>query len=355
LFAADTLDENGHPVLPRQQPYQKLVRIHLSQGNQPDRGAFVELGTSPVNALVLEPFDDTCEQLPGTFRCTADRDGFASFVVRSESDYSGEAKITVLGRPSADEKLTISAAGVPTGSGSFEMLIEDVEGSRVRAKYDKLACSLSASPDKPFDKWPVGTTRMRKATVRASPPSVYPASIEHAPVIIESLHSEAFISLDPSCPAPRSTRLRTQLDAVGRSPAFYFCFSDVGGQTVKLTARSGQFNDDKTLAIDAEPRLLRVLTINDALNVNKFTPVKVVEVAGYDSDLNRVGFDVDLTTDNKVLKLEEATVTLIGKNAGDKNLGVSVFAVGPGTSKLTVRPALYTTPACGSLTITVQP
>ncbi len=358
IYAADTLDANGVPVGPRQAPFDKTIQLHMTQGNSPDRGAFVDLQINPPQALSLNIVDDTCEQLPGTFRCTAGKDGFATFLVRSEGDYAGDATIEVIGRQAANKPLKVTPAGLPEGTTNFQMQIEGITGNRVRAKYDKLACKLDASPDQPFDKWPVGKTRMRRAQIRATPPPTAPATIENAPVIVESLSAEVFVTKDSTCAPPRNNRLPLRLDKVGRSEEFFFCFSDVGGQQVQLTATSSgqQAQPQNVLQVDPEPRLLRVITVTPpSVPVDKITQVPALKLSAYDSDLNRVGFDVDVTTSDKsVLQLTNPGAKLLGKDQGDTDADFNVLAIGPGSAKLIVRPALYATPACESEPITVE-
>jgi hypothetical protein len=127
------------------------------------------------------------------------------------------------------------------------MLIQNVEGLRIPARFTALACTLEPVPEKAFDAWPAGRIRVREAEVRASPPAAAPGVVEHAPVIVQTLHPEAFVTLDPECRPPHAGRLRVQLDAVGVSPRFYLCFSDLGGahgilpgRRVRLSGRSAR-------------------------------------------------------------------------------------------------------------------
>ena len=66
LFAADVLGPDGKPVLPRQEPYEKLVQLYMTNGSEPDFGAYVDVQIDQPNALTLVPHGDTCEQLEGT-------------------------------------------------------------------------------------------------------------------------------------------------------------------------------------------------------------------------------------------------------------------------------------------------
>ncbi len=365
LFAADVLDDQGLPVMPRQLPFQKVVQLRMTQGNAPDRGAFVDLGINPPEALQLIPVDGdpSCEELAGAFRCTADKDGYANFIIRSMSTFSGEAAIEVVGRQSADKTLTISPAGLPPGSSNLQLIIEGVAGSRLQATYAKLTCTTKT--DQKYDKWE--KARVRHATVRAAPPPGDSSSIENAPVTVSSLTPEMFLThnkgcakippSDDCCSGTRNTSLRVRLNKVGDvvdADQFYLCFSDVGTPTAGLTASSGGQTTQTQLQVDADPRLLRVHTVPSELTVNTGVQQKALEVAAYDSDLNRVGFDVEVTSSDKlVLALDKITVKLLGKDQGDADVDVFAVAVGPGDAFLTVRPALHDKPACDSETIAV--
>ncbi len=356
IFAADVLDPTGAPVLPRQAPFEKRVQLYLTVGAAPDRGAFVDLNVDPPNALVLAPTEDaTCEALAGAFRCTAGADGFASFVVQSDSDASGNAVVRVVGR-NEEQPITIRPAGLPEGSSDFSLLVEGVEGNRVPARYNRLECTLAPVPDGTFDKWPEGVIRVREARVRATPPTVSPASLQHAPVVVESLHTEAFVSLDASCSGAHASRLRVQLDASGESPPFYFCFSDLGGSVPFAFASGDTKGDAVALSVDPEPRLLRVVTTDATIFVNPFQPAKVLEVAAYDSDLNQLALKVDVaSSEPEILSVVDATVKLPGKDEGDLPLSVFVLAAAEGEATLSISPSLYSTPSCSSVPIVVAP
>lgn len=363
LFAADRLDADGEPVLPRQAPFEKRVQLYLTEAGAADRGAYVDVAVDPPEALTLVQAvaadgsgpDGSCEVLPGTFRCTAGADGFASFVVRSVSDVSGTAELRLVGR-SERASIAVLPAGLPPGSSSLELTIEGASESRVHARYDKLACSLAASPDTPFDKWPSGSIRVRTARVVASPPLGNPSTIEHAPVFVETLHPEAFVSLDPTCPPPHDSRVRVQLDALGRSPDVHVCFSDLGGDAVTLRAASGPDRETaRTLAVDPEPRLLRVETLAEKLPSDESSPLLALQLSAYDAELNRVGLEVELSSsDPTVLKTEKANLKLLGKDQGDADVDAYVFTGAPGSAYVTVRPLLFTTPSCDSFAISVE-
>ncbi|MSP26766.1 MAG: hypothetical protein EXR75_16810 [Myxococcales bacterium] len=356
LFAADILNGAGVPVTPRQLPFEKSIGLYLSVGAAPDRGAYVDLIVEPPGAVRLLASDDgTCVALPGAFRCTAGADGFASFFARSESGYSGTLAIQVVGR-TEEQPLTIRPAGIPDGTSDFVLLVSGIAGNRVPAKYNRLECTLAPMPDQSFDKWPAGAIRVREAQIRATPPTFSPASLEHAPVLIESLHPEAFVSLEPDCLPPHASRLRVQLDAVGQSPPFFFCFSDLGGNVPVAYASGDTKGDSLTLSVDPEPRLLRVVTADATLSLDPLVLVKVLELSAFDSDLNQLALKVDVTSsDPEVFSLVDATVKLPGADEGDVPLSVFGRALAAGKVTLSVSPALYITPSCASLPIVVEP
>lgn len=351
LFAADLVDELGAPVLPRQSPFDKRVKLYLTQDGAPDRGAYVDLRVEPPTALEFVSLDSTCEQLSGAFRCTAGADGFASFLVESRSTFSGTARLSVVGRGNADALVTILPAGLPDSATSFQLAIEGASSSRVRARYDKLACELAATPDKPFDKWPEGSIRVRSARVLASAPPGSPGILEHAPVTIETLDPEAFVSLDATCPAPHDSRIRVLLDELGRSPEFFLCFSDLGGDGIEFVAQSGaNKRDERQIAVDPEPRLLRIETTVEPLFAGSTAGQLALQLSAYDADLNRVPLEVELSsTDSAVLKPEKLNVKL---DAGE-DVDVFVATGQPGEAELIVSPLLFDEPTCSSDAISV--
>lgn len=350
IYAADVLDEGGRPVLPRQSPYEKTIQLYMTSGDSADRGAYVDLQADPPIAFDFIPVDSTCVHLAGTFRCTAEEDGFATFMIRSESDWSGLAQIRVVGRNADTEAITVRPAGLPAEANNFTLVVEGVENQRVAARYDNLDCTLEPTPDNTFDKW--DRPRVREGRVTATAPINAPTVVTHAPVIVQSLHPEVYVTLDPSCPEPRTSRLRVQLDATGNSPAFFFCFSDVGGDNVQIAFDSGALSGGpRTLQIDPEPRLLRVVTVDDTIVANEFSAFPVA-VSAFDADLRKVAFNVDLrTSDSSVLVLPRATDGLPGEGADP--LLVEARPVAPGTAEILITPELHATPVCTSQPITV--
>ena len=356
IYAADLLDADGRPVLPRQQPFEKAVKLLLSDAKEPDQGAYVDVAMEPAEALRLVPVDDTCEQLSGAFRCTAASDGYVSFNVRSESDWSGTATVKVVGRTEA-KALTVNPAGLPADTSGFSMIVGEAgqQITYVPATFTRLQCVSGPVPPDPFERWPQGLIRFRPATIRASPPPKTPGVIDHAPVIVESLYSEAMLALDPSC-ATRDTRLRVQLDAIGQSQTFYLCFSDIGGDQVKVVFRSGELVNEDTfsqvLKVDPEPRLLHVVRLFENVLVD-LQPTAVAEIAAYDANLNLVAMQVDvLSTDIAVLAPTKGTLQL--SNNPDDLTNVFAYAREPGEAVLKITPRLLASPLCQTDTITVQ-
>lgn len=355
IYAADVLDENGNPVLPRQAPYEKAVQLFITNAGAADEGAYVDVQLNPPNTARLVPADDTCVQLAGAFRCTAAEDGFANFLIRSESDASGPVKIGMIGRTET-ETITVLQAGLPSDATNFQMIVSGVDSGTVKARFNALECTLSPEPDITFNKWPEGETRVREAEVRATAPTTAPGVIEHAPVIVESLHPEVFVTLDPSCPEPRTSRIRVQLDALGKSPKFYFCFSDVGGSQVQLAFSSGRLGAGTTnpssLLVEAEPRLLRIVTKRSAATVGD-GQLDFVSVSAFDADLKKVAFTVDLRVDEpSVLSLTQTAVLLPADKLEEKLVVGEPLA--PGEVKIIVTPEFHDEPACASETITIS-
>ena len=352
IYAADVLDEHGVPVLPRQSPYEKVVQLYMTNAGAADQGAYVDVQLDPPGVLTLLPIDASCEQLPGTFRCTAAEDGFAQVLVRSESDWSGEAELTLVGRQERS-LLRVNPAGLPEEASNFAMVIQGVDAGRIPARYNALSCTLSPEPDETFSKWPEGATRVREAEVRATPPPSSPTVIHHAPVYVEAIHPEVFVTLDPTCPPPRNTKIRVQLDENGESPRFFFCFSDIGGDNAQLVFSSGaKTGEPRTLDIEPEPRLLRVVTTNDDVQ-SILGQIDVVSVSAFDADLKKVPITVDIkSTDPTVLALSSATAVL--PNEGEESKLLFATPLSPGVAKIQVSPELHTTPVCESLSITVD-
>lgn len=353
IYAVDVLDDFGRPVLPRQEPYEKRVQILMTSEGAAENGAFVDVQITPPGVLQLLPAEDgTCEQLPGVFRCTSGSDGLATFVVRSESDWSGQAELSFVDRSDARSRITVAPAGLPPES-LMTLVIAGLDGSRVPATYRKLACDLRPEEENPFEKWEPGRIRVREAEVRATRPSVSPSVIRHAPVIIESQSPEIFITYDPTCAPPRNTRLRVQLNDTGTSPKFFLCFSDLGDAQANILATSGLAREDRrVIDVVSEPRLLELKSETATISPLDGS-VPIVDVSAFDADLRNVQFRVDIRSeDPSVLDPAQAFALLPGPDGGGP---AQVLARGlqPGTARILVSPELFDEPVCASEPITV--
>ncbi|AUX44953.1 hypothetical protein SOCE26_064230 [Sorangium cellulosum] len=372
LFAADTLDVEGKPVPPRQSPWRTAVSLQLTETNEPAYGAYVEVRVVPSEALALHAVDDetgdgvrgdgetgdetddgaSCSVRDGAFRCVAGTQGYARFIAASEGDWSGEARLVVAWADRTEElPITVLPAGLPEDATNFALIAGGLgENDRVLATYLPLTCTIGPLPDDLGATWRPGAIRAREARVRASPPQNAPGVVEHAPVIVESLHSEAALSLAPDC-SERTTRLRVLLGATGESPPFTLCFSDLGGD-VRLAVSSGQkvIEPAPALTVDPEPRLLRVRALRSVVTAG--TPGDLFEVSAYNAKRVRIAVPVDLRAgDDRVIALGEASVTLRGEDS--EATIVQGVAVAPGTTELRVTPRLLASPECTSEPVTV--
>jgi len=224
----------------------------------------------------------------------------------------------------------------------------------VLATYLALACTTGPVEQTPEEKWRPGQIRALEAYARATPPTVSPGVVENAPVTIESLDSEAALSLSQDC-GERVTRLRTLLGATGESPRFYLCLSDIGGE-VSYAFNSGEHSGDlqpplRTLTVEPEPRLLRVSTLATSVFVGEIA--SLFEVSAYNADRDRIEMDVDLALDSSVLQLGQASATLNEDGSGPTVIEAEAKA--PGKARLHVTPRLLVAPDCTSEEVTVDP
>lgn len=358
LFAADTLGPDGKAAGPRQSPHKSLVSLFMTEGGEAAFGGVVEIRIEPSEALTLDAAPDsvepagekTCERVGGSFQCRASKEGYASFEVKSESDWSGQASIVVTWADQReDQDVTVLPAGLPEDVTNFTLIAGDSD--RVLATFLPLKCTIGPVPDNLGSKWREGEIRVREAFVRATPPPSSPGVVENAPVIIEPVNSsEAAMSLSPKC-EERLPRLRVTLDIEGKSEPFYLCFSDIGG-TIQFAVTSGQktIEPSREIEVDPEPRLLRVRTLQQTVFTND--PVDLFEITAYGADRQRIQMPVDLVTSNDlVLPLEQASITL---NDEDNVATILQVVPGqPGQAELHVTPRLLTSPDCASETITV--
>lgn len=360
LFATDTLDSKGLPSGPRQSPNATGVTLALTEGSQAAYGAFVEVRVEPPSALTLTGETDevtstglpTCAFTDGAFRCMATEQGTARFVVASQSDWSGDAKLIVSwADQSKEQEIHVNPAGLPTAATNFTMIVGGVDDvDHVLATFLPLQCTIGPLPDDLGSKWRKGQIRARQTYVRATPPSAAPSVVENAPVIIESLGSEAALSLAEDCET-RETRLRVRLDATGQSSPFYLCFSDIGG-TIPFSVTSGEkaVEPNRQIVVDAEPRLLRVRALTSQIMVG--FPVDLFEISAYNANRVRIAVPVDLHIGNdQVLSIDAASLTL----AAEDNLAtvIQAGALAPGVTELHVSPRLLATPDCVSPAVTV--
>lgn len=360
LFATDTLDAKGKPAGPRQSPSSTGVTLAMTEGSQAAFGAFVQVRVEPSEALTLESATGeenstglpTCTFTEGSFRCMATEQGTARFVVASESDWSGDARLIVTwADQTKDQTIHINPAGLPSTATNFSLIIGGVDDvDHVLATFLPLQCTIGPLPDDLGSKWRKGQIRSRETYVRATPPSAAPSVVANAPVIVESLGSEAALSLAEGC-ENRETRLRVRLDATGQSSPFYLCFSDIGG-TIPFSVTSGEktIEPNREVVVDAEPRLLRVSALTSQVTVG--FPVDLFEVSAYNANRVRIAMPVDLHIGNdQVLAIDTASVTL----ADEANTAtvIQAGALMPGVTELHVSPRLLAMPDCVSPAVTV--
>lgn len=361
LFAASSFDAGGKPLAPRQSPFDTGVKLFMTEGSEAAFGGIVEVRIEPSEALSLHPSSSepadgrTCDFREGSFQCRANEEGYAGFSVSSDSDWSGEATVVITWADQRKEQaITVLPAGLPEDATNFAFLIGGVDDTdRVLATFVPLKCTIGPVPDDLGSKWREGEIRARQAKVRASPPTSAPGVVENAPVVIESLHPEAELSLDPACKAAeRQSRLTVLLNANGESPNFYLCFSDLGGD-VEIAVRSGQksLEPNRTISVDAEPRLLRVRTLK--ANVEVGSPIDLFEISAYNANRVRIRMPVDLeTSDEQVIPLGLGSVTLTAET--DDPTVIQVLPLKPGTAQIHVTPRLLTSPDCTSEAVTVD-
>lgn len=358
LFAADTLDATGKPSGPRQSPHDSGVTLFMTEVGQAAYGAFVEVRIEPAQALTLasDPSEDSaapsCTVTEGAFRCMASQQGLSRFLISSESDWSGEAQLIVSWADQVEKvPITILPAGLPTEATNFQMIVGGLdEVDHILATYNTLQCSIGPVPDNLGSKWREGNIRARQANVRATPPPGLPGAVANAPVIVESLNSEAAIAFSDDC-KDRKNRVRVMLDATGQSGNFFLCFSDVGG-TMQFGVSSGQkiIDPNKQVIVDPEPRLLRVRSLVSQLLVG--SPFSLFEVSAYNADRVRISMPVDVKVDDdQVLAIDVASLVTSG-DLSDPTL-IQAIPLKPGVTRLHAYPRLLSMPDCVSDDVTV--
>jgi hypothetical protein len=360
LFATDTLDAAGKPSGPRQTPNSTGVTLAMTEGSQAAFGAFVQVRVEPSEALTLlsETGEDTSTDLPtcavidGSFRCMATEQGVARFNLASQSDWSGDARLVVSwADQTKDLTVHVNPAGLPATAEDLTMIVGGVNDvDHVLATFLPLQCTIGPLPDDLGSKWRKGQIRSRQTYVRATPPSNAPSVVANAPVVVESLGSEAALSLTEDCEA-RQTRVRVLLDSTGQSSAFFLCFSDIGG-TIPFSVTSGakSIEPNREIVVDPEPRLLRVVALTSQIIVG--FPVDLFEISAYNANRRRIAMPVDLHMGNdQVLSIPAASVAL----ADEENVAtvIQAGALAPGVTELHVSPRLLAMPDCVSPAVTV--
>jgi hypothetical protein len=360
LFATDTLDAAGKPSGPRQTPSSTGVTLAMTEGSQAAFGAFVQVRVEPSMALTLLSETDeetstglpTCEVIDGSFRCMATEQGVARFKLASQSDWSGEARLVVSwAAQTKDLTVQVNPAGLPASADDLTMIVGGVNDvDHVLATFLPLQCTIGPLPDDLGSKWRKGQIRSRQTYVRATPPSNAPSVVANAPVVVESLGSEAALSFTEDCET-RQTRVRVLLDSTGQSSAFFLCFSDIGG-TIPFSVTSGakSIEPNRVIVVDPEPRLLRVVALTSQITVG--FPVDLFEISAYNANRRRIAMPVDLHMGNdQVLSIPAASVAL----ADEENVAtvIQAGALAPGVTELHVSPRLLAMPDCVSPAVTV--
>lgn len=357
LFAADLFDEKGKPVEPRQKPFSSLVTLFLTEGGEAAFGGMVEVRIEPGEALAIysdpsEGDTPSCGVSEGSFRCRGTAEGYAHFFIASQNDWSGEASIVVTWADQRkDQAVTVLPAGLPDDATNFTLVMGGIgDSSRVLPTFLPLQCTAGPLPNSLGSNWREGEIRYRKAYVRATAPPSSPGVVENAPVIVESLHPEAELSLTEDC-KDRVPRLRVLLNATGESNPFYVCFSDIGG-LVQIAISSGQkaISPNPEIQVDAEPRLLRVRTLKQTVNTGEI--VDLFELSAYNAERVRIPMPVDLaSSDPTILPIAQGSVTLSGEESDVTIL--QVIPEAPGQASLHVMPRLLNQPDCESPPVTI--
>ena len=362
LYATNNLGAEGAPEGARQSPFFTRVTLTINEGSEAAYGAYVFVRIDPPQALVLVPDPDekdtpTCENIEGAFRCTADESGHAKFIARSESDWSGNSTVRVTWSDTgiATAPIPINPPGLPSDASNFELVL-GTPTSHINAEFTGLECTLAPVDTQPDEKWRPGKIRAIEAYARATPPSNVPSVVENAPVLVETLSSEVGLSLVDDC-ASRESRLPLLLGPDGESPRFYVCFSDIGGEGLKLALSSGQQSGDDAppdvvLDVDPEPRLLRVSTIVTTPIIAGDVSQPLYQIDAYDANRDPITMAIDLSFDNPgIIELDDGvSVTVSGPNG----ILVDGSGLAPGTATLHVTPRLLASPDCAAAEVIVQ-
>lgn len=368
LYAADVLGADHLPVYPRQTPNTMEITLRMSEDQEAAFGGFVDIVVEPPDLLVLSSFPGdgeapTCHEADGFFRCTANSEGMAKFVVTSPADKSGVARVSATWASDKEEHVdvTVAPAGIPDGS---EVAINNIHQQDViRATGKSISCYEQGVPEDLDDEWREGFVRAstEPLTIQVTPPLSSPGAVENAPIYISTDDATAALSLDPGCGKDaRVNELRLQLDALGKSGPFYACYSDLGG-TAAFSTRSGPpiKTERVSVIVKPEPRLLRIENLLTEVELEQTTgtqPQKnVFIVSAFGVHEAPVDLTVKLDLNDHVLRLNNQLVT-ISEGAGDTfGTTIDVTPVAPGTAQLGATPFAYPTPTCKSKQVTVIP
>jgi len=363
LYAADLLGPDQQPVGARQVPYSTGITLHIVEEQEAAFGGFVDITVTPPDLLTLSSSPDdgdapTCAVMDGFFRCTANHEGLAKLVATSEADKSGKATITAKWASDKESHVDIDVrpAGLPAGSG--EIRINNLHaGDTIRAQIRAITCYEQGIPDDIDTEWREGHIRATETplSLQATPPLDAPGAIENAPIRVRTDDATAALSLNPACgEADRTTELRLQLDALGKSAPFYACFSDLGGDAA-FEARTGDSVQPLVhVEVEAEPRILRIenqktqVEMQQTTGVEQQVPVPVFFLSAYGVHEEPVKLRVRLDLNDHVLQLTDQTVEL-PLNGQD----ILAAPVAIGTAQLGVTPFEFPQPTCKSKQVTV--
>lgn len=367
LYAADVLGPDGKPAYARQTPSEMEITLHMSEEQEAAFGGFVDVVVEPPDLLSLGSADDgevpTCQQIEGFFRCTANAEGMARFIARSDADKAGVATVfaTWASDKEAHVEVKIAPAGIPEGS---VVAINNIhEQDTIRATGEAISCYEQGVPEDLDVEWREGFVRSstEPLTVQVTPPLESPGAVENAPLYVSTNDATAALSLDVGCgAASRVNELRLQLDAFGKSGPFFACYSDLGGDAT-FTWRSGSPIKDKLVTVDVkpEPRLLRIENLLTEVELENTTgtqtPRDVFIVSAFGVHEQPLPLTVRLDLNDHVLRLNNQLVTIDASTGDQIGSTISVTPVEPGSAQLGATPFAYPQPTCKSKQVTVIP
>lgn len=366
LYAADVLGPDHKPAFARQTPSTMEITLHITEDQEAAFGGFVDIVVDPPDLLVLSSSKDdgetpTCLAVDGFFRCTANSEGLAKFVVTSDADKSGDATVsaTWASDKEAHVDVKIAPAGIPDGS---VVEINNIHAQDViRATGQAISCYEQGVPEDLDVEWREGFVRAstEPLTVQVTAPLDSPGAVENAPIYVSTNDATAALSFDPGCGADaRNNEIRLQLDAFGKSEPFYACYSDLGG-TASFSTRSGSplKTERVSVIVKAEPRLLRIENLLTEVELEATTgtqlPKNVFIVSAFGVHEIPLPLTVRLDLNDHVLRLNNQLVTL-DEGTGDQiGSTISVTPVAPGSAQLGATPFAYPQPTCKSKQVTV--